>query len=222
MDIHICIPTLNRYDLLAHALFCLQAGTVRPTYVHIIDNGGRGLDALGLPPPRSGEPTYMVGLPDHNLGVAASWNHFIRMTSDIRIIMNDDIFFHSDTLGRLIQAFDPQAMLCPENIIGGNSFSCFILPDRIVQEVGVFDEEISPGWAYFEDSDYFRRITLAGFRMLPVAGCLVDHTTSSTLAGLTPEEAENHHIRFRLARNNYQAKWGGGPHEETFPTPYNR
>jgi len=39
MEVNLCIPTLNRYDLLVKCLESAEAGTLKPINYYIIDNG---------------------------------------------------------------------------------------------------------------------------------------------------------------------------------------
>jgi uncharacterized protein YggE len=74
----------------------------------------------------------------------------------------------------------------------------------------MFDESISPGYAYFEDMDYLRRMRLAGV-IDAVVECGVKHVQGATLAAYSPEELDDHHRKFQLAQANYTAKWRGKP-----------
>lgn len=226
--IHICVPTLNRYDMLGKLINSLRKGACKPTDIWIIDNGGdyfpqeagdfREWDDPVVPQIRLHYWRSVEG----NIGVARAWNWFIANTSDVRIICNDDIQFDYNALQNMIQAWQSNAIMSPDSIIGSNSFSCFMLPDKIVNTIGYFDEKISPNYAYFEDNDYFRRLKLAGFDLLPAQAVLIEHAQSSTLQAMSLQEQLLHHERFRLAEANYKEKWGGLPHHELYERPYNQ
>jgi len=89
-------------------------------------------------------------------------------------------------------------------------FSCFIIRSACIRDVGLFDETISPGYAYFEDMDYLRRMKLAGISD-DVVQCGVVHLQSQTPVAYTAEETQAHHRRFSLAHANYQQKWAVQP-----------
>lgn len=222
MQVSLCIPTLNRYDLMESLIRSAQEGSVKPDHIYIIDNGGKWAKV------RYTETTDPCGIrmhiyrPDANLGVAASWNWFLKYVPEMRIISNDDIVFEANTVKAFVDRVDDTGAWCPESIIGGNAYSCFVLPDKIVSEVGYFDEQISPGWAYLEDNDYQRRMVLAGYTIRPVSGCRVLHAGSSTIKVLGVKEKEEHNTRFRAAEAKYREKWGGAPGRETFTKPYNK
>jgi GT2 family glycosyltransferase len=213
MEVSLCIPTLNRYDLLVKTLESAEIGTLKPDCYYIIDNGG----SLKLDFPRT-----TIYRPSFNLGVAASWNYFNTVAPEIRIICNDDIIFYPNTIELLVKNFDPNAVTYPGGIHSTNSFSCFVLPNNILDSIGYFDEWISPQYAYFEDNDYARRMELSGFSLKPVEDAQVNHYGSATLKTFNSEEMEEHHKKFRDARDRYIKKWGGLPREEKYSTPYNR
>ena len=209
-QINLCIPTLNRYDLLTKCVLRAVNGTVKPTQILIIDNGCE-LERPNI----ENLHVYNFG---KNIGVAASWNFFIKNTAEYRIICNDDVEFFPDTIETLLTAYEENYAVYP-GMPSDNSFSCFILPDKIIKDVGYFDEKISPNYAYFEDNDYFRRMNLAGYSTKKAIESKLNHFTSATLKGYNPIEKENHHRLFRIAQSNYIRKWGGVPGNERFTVP---
>lgn len=219
MSLSVCIPTLNRYDLLQQEIDSLDHGIVRPDTIHIIDNGG-GLDMPEGHHFRNGILIH-VWKPGRNLGVSGSWNYFLRIAKDIRVIANDDLLFAPISLKVLVDSFDENCLVSPDSIAGGNAFSCFIFPEKLQREVGLFDESISPNWAYFEDGDMAYRMKLKGYGIKPAQNCSVQHGLSSTLKALTPAEMQGHHIRFEGAKTRYSTKWGGLPGDEVYSSPYN-
>lgn len=203
------IPTLTRFDLLEQCIDSALAGTMIPDAVVVVDNSGGQC-------PRRPDVTYLV--PPHNVGVAAAWNLIARHTSDADLLIsNDDIVFAPDTIERLLvaAAADPQAGIVSP--IAGQRFCCFWLRQAAYQDVGPFDESFWP--AYFEDNDYHRRLTLAGWGS-PVAESAVAHAHSATMRAAEPAEVALHHARFRANARRFQRKWGGMPGAETLTVPY--
>lgn len=195
---HVCIPTLKRYDLLANLLDSLTRSTAKPV-VHIIDNGGR-FD-------RSRDYGFDVHVePVGPMGLASAWNWFIKNVPEERFICNDDITFAPNSLEEMMKVPGDFVSALP----GSNACSCFLLRDSCVEKVGLFDEEISPGYAYFEDCDYVERMIM---NKIPITGiiCGVDHVGSQTLAANDANEWNEHHRRFLLAQQNFVAKWGRMP-----------
>lgn len=199
--IHICVPVLKRYDLLHEMFLSLAKSTVRPQMIHIIDNGRdpeRMARVLEVAPCSTD-----VYRPDDPMGLAESWNWFIDNVPEDRVITNDDITFAPDSLA-MMAAQKAAFVSCTFG------FSCFIIRDACVAQVGKFDETISPGYAYFEDMDYLHRM-----RELQVTDdvveCGVVHKQSSTPEKFTKAEWEAHHKKFRRAMANYQLKWNEEP-----------
>lgn len=202
--IHICVPVLKRYDLLRDMLVSLNRSTVRPQAVYVVDNGrdpARCATAVA-----AADFPHMVYRPDVPLGVAESWNWFIRNVPEERVIANDDLTFAPDSLALLLA---PKASLIWAE---GCGFSCFVIRDACVRELGLFDETISPGYGYYEDEDYLQRLDGRGTRApaVPTAdvACDVVHRRSSTMEWNTPAEMQDHHRRFSIAKANYMRKWG--------------
>jgi hypothetical protein len=210
--INLCIPTLNRYDLLKELLVSAENGIVKPDRYYIIDNGLK----LELDFPRT-----HIQRPPYNVGVAASWNWFLNNIQGYNIISNDDIKFYPDTIATLIDGYRAECVNVPESM-GNNMFSLFLLGDDVIKNVGLFDESISPRYAYFEDNDYYYRLTLQGLTVNIIQGCYTAHQSSSTLKKFTEGEKSLHHTRFKTAKTNYKNKWGGLPGEESYTTPYNK
>jgi hypothetical protein len=200
--INICIPTVRCYDLLRELLLSLCDSTVDIDTVHIIDNGKNPGKEVFEAIKETIVTRFVVTVPQKPMGVAESWNWFIRNVPEERIIVNDDVKFSIDSLER---------MLVPGHFVtalaGTNAFSCFILRDSCVQKVGLFDEEISPGYAYFEDCDYNERMRDAGIFFTEINADVI-HRGSQTLVRAEGAERVDHNRKFLTARNNFFKKWG--------------
>lgn len=209
--VHVGVPVLRRYDLLRLMLLSLSAGTVLPAKVWIIDNGRqkhRVAEAIeGLPFPVD------LCTPDIPLGVAESWNWLIDNLPEERIITNDDITFTRDAVERMVAT--------PGDLVFGHGYSCYLIRDSAIEKVGKFDERISPGYAYWEDIDYdtrVRQFTLNGGEWLQQnAPCEVLHAGSQTNEWASPQEIQEHHRKFELAKENIKAKWAHLPYDQQHP-----
>jgi hypothetical protein len=208
--VHLCIPVLKRYDLLHTLIASLDNSTVQPLF-YIVDNGR---DAERLHASMSGR-SYVVHRPDEPLGLASAWNWFIENTPEERLLANDDVTFVADSIERMIDLEGDFVSALP----GSNAFSCFLLRDSCVEKVGLFDETISPGYAYYEDCDYVNRMILKG---IPITGmlCGVEHAGSQTTAQYSPQEWSSHHEKFLTAQNNFVKKWGRLPDEAAAKAEY--
>jgi GT2 family glycosyltransferase len=205
----LAIPTLNRFDLLDQCIDSALAGTVRPDHILVVDN------SAGHCPQRS-DVAYIV--PGSNVGVAHAWNILVATSAPHQLILsNDDIVFAPDTVAELLRVAEAAPGAGIVSTIEGQRFSLFWLNRLAYESIGPFDEQFWP--AYFEDNDYARRLALAGWT-LPVAPTGVEHGGSSTIRAFSQQQAQAEHEYFRANEARYVAKWGGGPHRETFLRPY--
>lgn len=201
--INICVPVLRRYDLLRSLFQSLYGSTVPLNRVWVIDNGR---DESRLHHAIFDSPTEVsVHTPDEPLGLAASWNWFLRNVPEERIITNDDITFAPQSIEQIVGS--------PGDLVwAGFGFSCFLIRDSCVTKLGYFDEEISPGYGYYEDEDYLQRLDGHGTRDPSADARNVDaglhHVHSATLQAATHEQLLEHHRRFKIAQSNYAKKWG--------------
>ena len=103
-----------------------------------------------------------VIIPNYNLGVAGSWNYFLKQFPSC-IIANDDVVFARET----IDCFAAASMAFPEVVIFEGKdpvagFSTFYVSNSdILMKMGGFDELFNP--SYFEDDDCRYRLRLAGY-----------------------------------------------------------
>lgn len=231
-NINICIPTLNRYDLCQKAIdsFYDISNKLIPSKIFIMDNGIHdtiaypfiinSLDISDLDENDSSIKEYIdqndlcVFDPKINLGVAASWNWFIKNTSpsfcedntSFWIIANDDIIFYSTTLYNLVQAINKY----PYMILGnGGAWSLMALHNNVISKIGLFDENFYP--AYFEDNDYHHRMKLENLDFKIPGTVAYNHATSSTIKAYSPERMKKHHHDFKCNRQYFINKWGNDP-----------
>ncbi|MCR4301796.1 MAG: hypothetical protein NUV51_09315 [Sulfuricaulis sp.] len=205
MSVRVCVPVLRRYDLLAKLFRSLHASVPAPGAIYIIDNGKNAarLNAALIESP----VRCLVKVPERSMGVAESWNWFIANVPEERIIANDDIVFGAETLRRMAET--------PADLVFGYGFSCFLIRDSCIEKVGMFDEAISPGYAYWEDLDYMERVkgSTAVAANAPESGVVHGDGTdgSQTWRAGTAEEQREHWRRYDIAKANYIRKWGQLP-----------
>jgi hypothetical protein len=95
----------------------------------------------------------------------------------------------------------------------GHSFSFFMVSPALVRKVGYFDEGFAP--AYYEDTDYLRRMQLAGVeRVLVETG--FSHNEQSTAKDMGWDAQ----LLIDKQGVRYNAKWGGFAGEESLPHPW--
>lgn len=180
--------------------------------------------------------------------LSATWNYALETLwaggATQAWVVNNDIRLHPDTYRALVtaQAATGAWFLTPVNVRdqwdhakrqeilagwdaqflysrGGPDFSCFLI-QRELHQWFQFDEQFVP--AYFEDNDYHRRLTLAGFGerifSLPIPYW---HQGSGTLQATENTALATHWgPKFDACRAYYVQKWGGLPHHETFTVPF--
>ncbi len=218
MGVNICVPTLNRYDLLTMLIRSAEKSDVPVDYYFVIDNGMK-LTKDYFSFVRDYKNRLQLYVPLQPMGVAESWNRFIITVPEERIIVNDDLIFDSKTIGNVVST--PGDLVYITTLSTINMFSFFLIRNSCVKKIGMFDESISPGYAYFEDNDYFRRMELGGVTWKSIASN-VNHLGSQTMKAYTPQELEAHHQKFRRAQSNYVRKWGDLPGKERFDIPYGK
>jgi hypothetical protein len=106
------------------------------------------------------EKLFICHLPA-NLGVSAAWNLIIKsyINSPYWIIVNDDVAFTDGLLKEMVvYANDPEiGMVHPyAGDFGQGAWDLFLIKDFVVQQYGLFDENLTP--AYCEDADYIMRL----------------------------------------------------------------
>lgn len=131
----------------------------------IVNNNGRGelteeLELICKKPHPYIQKMHLVHMPT-NIGVAASWNLFIKwfMNSPYWLIVNDDCAFCAG----LLEEFHNTAQDNPDTGIihayqgdgDAGSWDLFLIRDFIISKYGLFDENLYP--AYSEDIDYLMR-----------------------------------------------------------------
>jgi hypothetical protein len=131
----------------------------------IINNNGRGelneeLDKLCKVEHEFIDKLVVCHMPS-NVGVAGAWNLIIKcyMNSPFWIIVNDDVAFEKGFLKEMFMTAqeDPEIGLIHgfEGDFESGSWDLFLIRDIIIQEFGLFDENLYP--AYNEDTDYLMR-----------------------------------------------------------------
>lgn len=210
-NITICIPVLNNYSGLIKCIESIEQGSILPDKYVIFDNGKRLNNQI-----KNDRATSIT--PSSQVSVAKTWNWFIANTSDIRIIINDDIIFYKDTLEKFVNGMDCTTISHPENL-GMFRYSFFSLPDEVVSKVGVFDEEFFP--AYYEDTSYNYRLELAGLHTFEIKDCNVIHRTNQTISYFNHNQLTAHHANFQRNENTYVRMWGGLPGHEQYTLKYN-
>lgn len=214
--IFIGIPILNRLDLLAKCIDCLDV----PAEVVVVNNNS--VDAsfkeelITLATSKGFEVLHQ----ERNLGVARSWNLIARIGFNRRyewvFVGSNDCFLHPGSLRAAIE-FPKDEDVAIWHL---HSANFFLVNRQTIERIGWFDENFYP--AYKEDQDYAYRCQLAGYRRVDVAGAGAEHVGSATIRS-NPDYAErNECTHFNWNYNHYVMKWGGNAGAERFKRPYDQ
>ena len=171
MKVLVAIPTLSRADLLIRNKEFLEA-IKAPDEVLLLDNGDQVID-IEVPIEHS----------ENNLGVAGSWNFFLRRAFverdfDGLVLLQDDIIWD---MKRLSYAKDLLMFRKDVDLfLAYHQFSIQVHRRENVQTIGYYDERYFP--AYCEDDDYAVTMTDLGrvyqrFHELdPLPGSIIEGT----------------------------------------------
>lgn len=204
------IPYVNRRDLLSEALLSIQ--DLWPQTI-IIDNSNPVELNQGDLPGKLITPPVPLGFSQtqnymQRIAFEKDLEFFFFMHSDASCEAGDGRRFveHAESLrskkwGVIFTAYD--------------AFCCFNV--EAVKAAGEWDWRGLP-W-YFADSDYYRRLKLAGYSHEHL-NLKITHLPSQTRA------SDRNIERIILAQIKafqayYQAKWGGPPEHEVFTVPFN-
>lgn len=205
----VCIPTINRADLLNEALKT-YAACMPSLKIYILDNGDQDIVTQNS--------NQVVFKSETNLGVAESWNFLAEKSFSegfLRVlILNDDIVLdrNENELHVRLNKYSDH-----ELILQDGTWCSFILPKVVYDLVGPFDSAFFP--AYFEDNDYAYRIELN-----PYTEIQIDSILNPTLYrnSMTIKKDPTLNKNFEDNEKRYIAKWGGKPSREIFKKPYGR
>jgi GT2 family glycosyltransferase len=193
--------TLKRFDLAQRLLDSIDYPV---EHLVIVDNSGT--NTWNPTQPETVKNLWMIRVP-FGLGLVGAWNLIVKSTpyAPYWVLVNDDAWFEQGALDVIAQEADSDALSFPHI---SPEWSCIILGQKVVEEVGLYDERLYP--LYFDDNDYERRIRNAN---LPVKriNAIVHHDNSSTLkSGYDEKNA------FTYGRNQklFESKVAGNDYTE--------
>lgn len=145
-----------------------------------------------------------------NLGIAASWNLGLERGADFTVLLSASVWFEFGLSDAISAGITDKDLKDGWGMRTPLAWHAHIVGRRCVEEVGMFDERFWP--AEYEDTDYMRRMALAGYPYdsLPIAGTYGMYSLGTSIAGhmgLAPKSEQ--------PRLHYIAKWGGEPGSET-------
>lgn len=201
------VPTLTRKDLLYDMLSTVDAAVET---LLIVDNGDQDLGPMWVPAIRN----LRIADIGANLGVAASWNLGIKAgyRNDWIMVVSDDVTFPPGALDEFASLSGKDKVVLSQT---WPHWCAFTIGMNIIQKVGLFDEMFYP--AYFEDTDYQRRLDEAGIET--VYGPEVGHRNSSTLTTAERHFSRANSVSFDENHEYITRKWQNGGQPERWD-PY--
>jgi GT2 family glycosyltransferase len=154
--------------------------------------------------------------PFRNMGVAPAWNSIIKSFPECEywLIANNDTVFLPGDLKKYHTTWqnNQHSLIAAAN----GAFNCFIISPYIVQQVGLFDENIWP--IYHEDVDYFIRMQKAGISRIP----LQTDVGFSNDGSWTMRSNATYHQKNQITQHSngeyVDAKWG---QDTSYSLPWN-
>lgn len=168
----------------------------------IIDNSGK--QTWQPTKPQTVKHLWFIQIP-FGLGLVGAWNLIVKTTpyAPYWVLVNDDAWFEPGALAVIAAQADPQTISHP---IINPEWSCIVLGERVVDEVGLYDERFYP--LYFDDNDYERRIQAVGIvkKQIPA---IVHHENSSSLDKAKNELSFARNMKlFQLKQETQDNSWG--------------
>jgi N-acetylglucosaminyl-diphospho-decaprenol L-rhamnosyltransferase len=197
VSVAVVIPVLNQLAYTQACVKCLEADIAAGVRVVIVDNGSTDGTGDWL----KTQPGLTIVSNASNRGCAPAWNQGCRAAgaADWIVVLNNDVLLPRGWIAALVGAAErarldvvspamreremnypfsdyaadfmgAMATVIREGVAHG---VCFAVKRAVFAKVGEFDEGFRIG--QFEDSDFFRRCRLAGFRLGIVGACFIHH-----------------------------------------------
>jgi hypothetical protein len=200
----------------------------------IFDNNGRGqiteeLDLLTKVPHKYVKRVVVTHMPS-NYGCSGAWNLIIKsfMNAPYWVITNHDLMYTPGFLAKAVE----HARDAETGIVHGEngSWDFFLIKDWVVQNFGLFDENLYP--AYCEDMDYGMRFKHKELQRVMSVGAPYyhgetsgDYADGSQTWRSEPELAQGIHTAHELNKLYLHHKWSPAwQHHvagEVYESPFN-
>jgi GT2 family glycosyltransferase len=154
-----------------------------------------------------------------NLGCAASWNYHFKQYPfcDFFVKSDDDVVFEPGTLKKMVEDYlSNDSMVFATN---HTRYCCFLIPKRVLNKVGLFDENYWP--ANYEDDDYLIRLNRCNEKTFTIGDNSIKHLSSGSSRNLNSDKELRLLQNFLVETESYfYKKWGGG-YPNSFSHPFN-
>lgn len=177
--------TLKRFDLADRLLASIDYPV---EHLVIVDNSGT--QTWNPTQPDKVKNLWLIRVP-YGLGLVGAWNLIVKSTphAPYWVLVNDDAWFGEGALDIIDQDANPDGLSFPHI---SPDWSCIVLGQKVVEEVGLYDERLYP--LYFDDNDYQRRIENAGLPIRRI-DAIVHHDNSSTLKAGYQDKNNKSYVR---------------------------
>ena len=237
----ICVLTLIRLDLLKRLIDSIDYPVSK---VVILFQGNISKNKISSLSNKFVEKFIFISS-NMNIGVSRGWNYFmINFPSPYWLISGDDCYFEPNTLKNIASFMSIPSSL--ENVFCGlkiknrnesliknlnesltSGFNTFVITNLLLQNVGLFDENIYP--AYFEDDDLRKRIQLTKQQTTTIDNAYINsgdskHFYSCTLNSVHPNYRKKMDECYILNEKYYIKKWNRLIFDTdgiSFDTPFN-
>lgn len=196
--------TLKRFDLADRLLASIDYPV---EHLVIVDNSGT--QSWTPKRPEQVKNLWLIRVP-YGLGLVGAWNLIVKSTphAPYWVLVNDDAWFGEGAMDVIAQDANPDGLSFPHI---SPDWSCIVLGQKVVEEVGLYDERLYP--LYFDDNDYQRRIEKAGLPIQRI-DAIVHHDNSSTIKSGYDEKNNKTYSRnqalleSKVANNDYsEGNW---------------
>lgn len=150
-DYGVVIPVYTNETNLWMVDRCIEMLDIDPRRVLLVDNTPENLCK------KYEDKEFNISYHPENLGVARSWNLGIKLGHDWTFIVGCTMRFPEgfSAIVKMLETFDGDKIFrTPQG------WHCNAISKKLIEEIGYFDENFYP--AYMEDSDFQRRMVLAG------------------------------------------------------------
>ena len=226
MDVTIVIPLFNQLSYTKSCLDSLRTTVDDTPEVLVIDNGSTDGTSAYLCQCRG--ISVISNLT--NLGCSGAWNQGVRAArTEWVVILNNDVILAPGWLEGLVGYAGDEGLDIVSPAIREGEYNydiveysrrfvqlmgrvsrrgaadgiCFMVRRRVFEKIGLFDENFRIG--QFEDADFFRRATIAGFRLGTTGRSFIHHFGSITQKSFGQERVEKPYVAENRAY--YRRKW---------------
>lgn len=168
----------------------------------IVDNSGK--QTWQPAKPQTVKHLWLIQVP-FGLGLVGAWNLIVKSTpyAPYWVLVNDDAWFEQGALAVIAEEADPNTLGFPTV---NPLWSCIVLGERVVDEVGLYDERFYP--LYFDDNDFERRIDAVGVEKKHI-DAVVHHENSSSLDRARNELSYARNMKlFETKQHSKDFSWG--------------